>query len=322
MARKTKREILEVAIANAQKAGDTAAVAQLQAVLDSLPAPRGGDKLRAAAARPASTRSARTVLKVQPRRPARDVLGVAQAGPDLEEQGYDDEQREDPEAPPADEPVEVPEALSPAFRVQYKEYLQQANAINKVGRTAASLDALIQKLDEEQGRGGSAGHDPMLFGAPPRGSLPGAGGPANVVGGALENVANTPVIGGLAGVITRPLGGALRKTTKEGQELRQFTHELELLGANMLVKGTGQISDKERAMVRDTWGLDTTDPYADRNIRIGVKKALADASQAMKDLESSYPDVAEYTRRLGHSSSALGKDLESAYDPMSVYEER
>jgi hypothetical protein len=332
MARKTKREILEIAIRNAEKAGDAAAVEQLTAVLESLPAPRGGDKLRAAAARPAQARSAKEVLKVKPRRPAVPEPPGG-FGPDLEERGYDDEERPGSEDEEAEaETVEVPQGLPPQFRIAYKEYLQTANAIDKVGRSAAALDALIQKLDADQARGvpqsqgGAKGHDktlnlPGLSTLPPRGALPGAGGMANVVGGAMEDASNAPYIGGAVGIVTRPIGNLLRNTTKEGRELRQRANELELLGANLLVKGTGQISDRERAQVRAAWGLDTKDLYADQNIRIGVKKALADAAKQMRDLQAAYPDIAEYTERLGHSTTTLPADLESAYDPMSVYDE-
>lgn len=297
-----RRAALQQALANAQAAGDTAAVTRLQEALNAMPPPMPGDALRAVALPQRSASEA--LLGRPPPGAAPAPSGMVPA---------------EPTAPTA----ELGD-LSMRELAELKQYEQHATALSKVGYAIADYSALLQKIDAEKAQPPDKHrmNEHQIFSHPPdRADIPGAGGMANAVGGALEDVKNAPLVGNVVGVLTSPLGHALRNTTDAGREVRQRSKELELLGANALVKGTGQISDYERKMVKDAWGLDPTDLYADRNIRIGIKKAAADMSKQMDDLEKTYPGAAAYMQQRGVSSADLRKRLAEMYDPTAVLNE-
>lgn len=278
------RQALERALANAQAAGDEGAVEVLTEALAAAPAASPADPLRKLGQAPAMAPSHGTdaLRKLsRPKKTAREVLV-----------------REPPED------------------VGKKEVQSFDQEAQKVMGTADIIARLIEKI-EQVDKTGIGAEKNVRGGKVPSPGIPGIGGPANVVGGALEETGNVPFLGPIAGVVTRPIGNLLRGTTKEGREIRQLMKDLEMMGANMRMKGTGQISDMERKMVKEAWGLDSTDMYADTNVRIGLKRAADEVKRKLADLQRVSPDAAAYLKSQGYSLEDIDARFAGIYDPTS-----
>ena len=218
---------------------------------------------------------------------------------------------------PGGQPIPPGASTSPEQQTELKNFTDRSKTIEQFARSALQLNSLIQNVDQSgQGFGG-----PETLPWPrsrSAGDVPGVGGIEQSIGGALEGVHNAPFVGELAGAVTTPVGNLMTNTTDEGRAIRQLANEMKLMGSNLLLKGTGQISDVERKMASVAIGMDPNSVYADRDIRIGLQRLLQDTAESFKDLKAEHPQIYSMLASRNHPLAQLEQQVNSAYDSTKV----